>query len=150
MGIAPDVPTPPRWQGILTKDQASPLTDPADQSAGYPPGETHRSHRLPSPPAAPGFPNYLVNCFGEAAFRSGGVGRVIRHRRVDVCDLLLHHPLAGPELPDLLQQFHEVALIKPTVELEAFLVDGKPLQDVILQAVRGPSAELGGAGLLTR
>ena len=65
---------------------------------------------------------------------------------VDVGDLQIEPPLAGPDLADAFQKLVEVVLAEPLVQLQPLVVEHESLDDEFPQGLGRPNAELGGLG----
>ena len=79
---------------------------------------------------------------GKECLRDVGVGTVIHRGRVNVCNLLVEIPLAGPDFPDALQQFVEVILAEDLLALfQPFVIQHEALDDELPQRLRRPDAE---------
>jgi len=90
-------------------------------------------------------PVQLVLNRGEEILGNRRLGIVIRRKGVDIGDLLIKSPLAGPDFPNPLQQFVKIILAEdPFALFEPFIVEHKPLDDELPQRLRGPNAEARG------
>ena len=68
------------------------------------------------------------------------VAALLKH----IGNFLVSPALAGPDLPDALQQFIKVIFAKWPTILHQFIVEDKALLDVLFQGLGGPLAEVGG------
>ena len=90
-------------------------------------------------------PVQLVLHGGEELLGQRRVGVVIHRQGVDVRDLLVKAPLAGPDFPDALQQFVEVILAEDLLALlQPLVIQHEALDDELPQGLGRPDAELRG------
>ena len=92
----------------------------------------------------------LVLNDAEKLQRFLGLGVVIRRQLVDIADFLIKAFFAGPDVPDPFQHFVKIIGTDVDARLQAFIVHGKALDQVLVQALGGPAAELSAPVDLTR
>ena len=84
----------------------------------------------------------LVLNDAEKLQRFLGLGIVIRRQLVDIPDFLIKALFAGPDVPDPLQHLVKIIGTDIDTRLQAFIVHGKALDQILVQTLGGPAAEL--------